>query len=138
MLDKNKVKNLYLQGHNAVYIALELKCNVETVRKCIQRNLKEFKTEHLSAKERDKEILKITRKEACNYMSDKNFIKRNPSIYKVLENGDKVLNREVLGAATVSFDTPRRLRNEDSYDRVNENIIKAGYRKETELFSCKA
>lgn len=136
MLDKNKVKELYLQGKNAVYISLELGCSVDSVRKCIQRNLADFKTAHLIAKERDKEILKITRKEACNYMSDKDFVKRNPSIYKVLENGDKVLNRDVSG--TVSFDTPKSLRNEDSYDRVNRNIIKAGYRKETDLFSCKA
>lgn len=136
MLDKNKVKNLYLQGHNAVYIALELNCNVETVRKCIQRNLNDFKNAHLIAKERDKEILRITAREAKQYMSDKDFVKRNPSIYKILENGDKVLNRDVSG--TVSFDTPKSLRNEDSYDRVNRNIIKAGYRKETDLFSCKA
>lgn len=136
MLDKNKVKNLYLQGHNAVYIALELNCNVETVRKCIQRNLNDFKNAHLIAKERDKEILRITAREAKQYMSDKDFVKRNPSIYKILENGDKVLNREVSG--TVSFDTPRSLINEDSYDRVNRNIIKAGYRQSTDLFSCKA
>ncbi len=136
MLDKNKVKELYLQGKNAVYISLELVCSVDSVRKCIQRNLNDFKNAHLIAKERDKEILRITAREAKQYMSDKDFVKRNPSIYKILENGDKVLNREVSG--TVSFDTPRSLINEDSYDRVNRNIIKAGYRQSTDLFSCKA
>lgn len=138
MLNKSKVEKLYKEGRNAVYIALELGAEVCAVRKCIQRNFSHLKSEHEIAKLRDKEILRVTSREAKQYMSDKDFVKRNQSIYKVLENGDKVLDREVLGTATVSFDTPRRLRNEDSYDRVNENIIKAGYRKETELFSCKA
>lgn len=136
MLDKNKVKELYLQGKNAVYISLELGCSVDSVRKCIQRNLADFKTAHLIAKERDKEILKITRKEACNFMSDKDFIKRNPSIYRTAENGDIVINKEVAGA--LPFDVPKRFNNEFSHERVESNIIKAGYRQSTDLFSCKA
>lgn len=136
MLDKNKVKNLYLQGRNAVYISLELGCSVDSVRKCIQRNLADFKTAHLIAKQQDKEILRVTAREAKQYMSDKDFVKRNPSVYKILENGDKVLNRAVSG--TVSFDTPRILRNELSPERVERNIIKSGYRIEEDLFSCKA
>ena len=136
MLDKNKVKELYIQGKNAVYISLELGCSVDAVRKCIQRNLSELKTAHLIAKERDKEILKITRKEACDYMSDKDFIKRNPSIYQTYKNGDIVVNKEVAGA--LPFDVPKRLNNEFSNERVERNIIKAGYRQSTDLFSCKA
>lgn len=127
MLDKNKVKYLYLQGRNAVYIAAELNCNVDTVRKCIQRNLKEAKTEHLIAKQRDKEILRITRRESTKWMTDKDFIKRNPSIYKTNNQGDKILNRAVSG--TVTFDTPRRINNEFSYDRVNKKIRNSKYKK---------
>lgn len=129
MLDKNKVKDLYLQGRNAVYIAVELNCNVDTVRKCIQRNLKEFKTAHLLAKQRDKEILKVTRREATRWMKDKDFIKRNPSIYKTNNQGDKVLNKEVSG--TVTFDTPIRFNNELSFGRVDKKIRNSDYRRES-------
>lgn len=135
MLNKSRVEKLYKEGRNAVYIASELGAEVETVRKCIQRNFSHLKTDNKIAQKRDKEILRVTARESKQHMSDKDFVRRNPSIYKTLENGDKVLNSSVSGI--ISFDTPRRLRNEDSCERVSKNIIKAGYRKETDLFSCK-
>jgi uncharacterized protein YjcR len=133
MLNIEKVKELYLQGYNPCQIAIVLKCNSSTIRQCIHRNLKEFKKSHLAEKIRKKEIDKITRQESKQYMSDKDFIKRNRSIYKTNKNGDIILNKEV--AQIVSFDTPKILINEYEEERVNKSIIKNGYRKENLLFN---
>lgn len=133
MLNIEKVKELYLQGYNPCQIAIVLKCNSSTIRQCIHRNLKEFKKSHLAEKIREKEIDKITRQESKQYMSDKDFIKRNRSIYKTNKNGDIILNKEV--AQIVSFDTPKILINEYEEERVNKSIIKNGYRKENLLFN---
>lgn len=133
MLDKVKVKELYLQGKNAVMIADELNAGIDAVRKCIQRNLKKCKQDHIIAKVRDKEILRITRKEACSYMKDDEFIKRNPSIYKTDSKGDKVIDTDISGA--VPFDVPGKLSNEFAKERVDSRIVKSGYRKSNEIFS---
>jgi hypothetical protein len=133
MLDKEKVKELYLKGYNPCIIARLLRCNQSTIRQCIHRNLKEFKESHLAEKIRKKEIDRITRHESKQYMSDKDFIKRNRSIYKTNENGDIVINTNI--APIVSFDTPKRLTNECEVGRVNKSIIKSGYKKENLLFN---
>ncbi len=113
MIDKEKVKRLYLEGYNAGQIAKKLEYNIETVRKCIQRN-------YSSSKHRDKhririiekkEVLKAVNYEANRYMSNKTFILKNRSIYKTKANGDIVINRKV--APIVSWDTPRILNNEN-------------------------
>lgn len=133
MINKEKVKEFYLEGRNAVWIALELNCNVETVRKYIQRNLKQHKNAHIIAKQRDKEILKLTRREAKQYMSDSDFVKRNNSIYTTNEDGDIVLDKSVSG--TISFDTPVKITNEFSEKNIDKHIKRSGYRKEVELFA---
>ncbi len=129
MLDVKKVKDLYLEGYNSCQIAKKLKCNHSTVRQCIHRNLKEFKKSHAAEKKRRKEVDRITRKESKQYMSDKDFVKRNRSIYKTNKNGDIVLNKDVV----VTFDTPKRLINEYSEDKINKAIIKSDYRKENDV-----
>lgn len=132
MLDKARVKELYQQGYNAVQIAQILECKPDTIRQCIHRNFKDLKIDHTLNKIRDKEILRVTRNEAKNYMSDAEFIRRNKSIYKTDSNGDIVLNKKVSG--TIPFDVPRRFSNEFSCERVNKHIIKSGYRKDNLLF----
>lgn len=111
MLDKQKVKELYLKGENYYSIANRLKVNPETVRKCIYRNLREFRSSHEAEKIRRKEVDRITRFESKQYISDKSFIMKNRSIYKTNLEGDIILNRRV--APIVSFDTPSRLTNEN-------------------------
>lgn len=113
MLDKQKVKELYLEGKNYYSIANILKANPETVRKCIYRNLREFRSSHEAEKIRRKEVDRITRFESKQYISDKSFIMKNRSIYKTNLEGDIILNRRV--APIISFDTPRRLTNENKY-----------------------
>ncbi|MBN1050285.1 DNA-binding response regulator [Clostridium botulinum] len=129
MLDKIKVKENYLKGYSYNKIANILKEKPETVKKCIQRNLKEFRKSHAAEKIRRKEVDRITRQESKKYMSDKDFIKRNRSIYKTKKNGDIILNKDVV----VTFDTPKRLTNEYSEDKINKAIIKSDYRKENDV-----
>ena len=101
MLDKERVKELYLQGYNSTEIAKLLKAKRETVKKCIQRNFGHLKSKH----EIDKESTK--------YISDRSFILKNRSIYKTKPNGDIVLDREKAGI--VPWDVPRILVNEYKY-----------------------
>ena len=110
MLDKDRVKELYLQGYNAVEIAHRIKAKTEAVRKSIQRNLNNFdKERHEEALRIRREVIRATNKENTKYISDRSFILKNRSIYKTLPNGDIVLNKEVSGPVT--WDTPRRLVN---------------------------
>lgn len=132
MLDKEKVKELYLEGYGPSQISNILNCKPETVRKCIERNFKQFKSSHLATKIRNKEIDKITRHESKQYMSDAAFIEKNRSIYKTNSDGDIVIDVSV--APVVSFDTPKKFKNENSGKEINKKIIKSGYRK-NELFS---
>lgn len=133
MLDKEKVKEMYLKGYSTTDIAKSLNASKHAVQKCIQRNMRLLKKKHDIAKAFNEEVKKVTRREARQHMSDKEFIRRNKSIYKTNENGDIVLNKAISGA--VSFDTPRRFINEFSNERIDNNIKKLGYRKNEELFS---
>ena len=110
-LDKEEVRKFYLEGYNAKQISNILKCNVEGVRKCIQRNLSDFDDKHKLAVYRRKDAIKAIDYEAKRYMSDKSFIMKNRSIYKTKPNGDIVIDKEV--AQVVSWDTPKRLTNEN-------------------------
>ncbi len=131
MLDKEKVKELYLAGYGSSQISNILNCKPETVRKCIERNFKQFKSSHLSTKIRNKEIDRVTRHESKQYMSDATFIKKNRTIYKTNNNGDLIIDKNV--APCITFDTPRAFRNENSEKEVNRKIVKSSYRKD-ELF----
>lgn len=111
MLNKDIIKNLYLKGYNATEISKKVSSNVETIRKCIQRNFGDSKLKHEIAVIQRKEELKATNYEANRYINDRSFILKNRSIYKTLPNGDIVLNKEVAGVVT--WDTPRRLTNEN-------------------------
>lgn len=111
MLDKERVKKLYLQGYNAAEISKILDSNIDSTRKCIQRNLGDLKRKHEIAVVQRKEALKATKYESNRYIGDRSFVLSNRSVYKTLDNGNIVLNREVSGAVTA--DTPRRLINEN-------------------------
>lgn len=111
LINKEDVKLLYLKGYNAVEIANKLDENTEAIRKCIQRNFQNLKHKHDIAIIQRKEEIKAINYEANKCISDRSFILKNRSIYKTKENGDIVLNKEVSG--TVTWDTPRRLANEN-------------------------
>lgn len=111
LLDREDVKVLYLKGYNAVEISKKLHSTTDAVRKCIQRNFWAYKHEHDVALTERKEEQRAVNYESKQYISDRAFILKNRSIYKTLSNGDIVLNKEVSG--TVTWDTPRRLVNEN-------------------------
>lgn len=111
MLDKEAVRIFYLSGYNAVEIAKKTGGEVEAIRKCIQRNYRHLKHNHERVVLQRKEELKAIRYESKKYISDKSFVLKNRSVYKTLPNGDIVLNKEVAG--TVTWDTPRRLPNDN-------------------------
>ena len=110
MLDKERVKKLYLMGYEAPKIASIMKAKKEAVRKCIQRNFSDLREEHEEEVITRREALKAVNYEANRWMSNRSFIMKNRSAYRTKENGDIVLDREV--APVVTFDTPRALRNE--------------------------
>lgn len=114
MLNRERVKELYLKGLKAPEIAKKLESNKDTVKKFIQRNFDNLKLEHEIAVVQRREVLKAVNYEANRYIGDSTFIKKNRSIYKTNINGDIVINKEI--APVVTWDTPRRL--------VNENKIR--------------
>ncbi|NRT70022.1 DNA-binding response regulator [Clostridium beijerinckii] len=125
---KNQIEELYLAGYNASQIAKKLKKNVEAVRKYIQRNLNHLKGKHNIALVERREVIRATNYEANKYMGDSTFIKKNRSIYKTKLDGDIVI--DVNAAPIVSFDTPKRLKNENSLKEIDKRIRKSNYRKD--------
>lgn len=113
MLDKERIKKLYLQGYNAAEISKIIDSSVDSIRKCIQRNYGELKHRHEVAVAQRKEALRAINYESKRYISDREFILKNRSIYKTLPNGDIVIKREMFGIITT--DTPTRLVNENKY-----------------------
>ena len=110
MLDKLKVKRLYLAGYSQNEIAKILNCKVDTIKKCIQRNFKDLKNKHKVAYNYKKETLKSSDKEVNSYISSRDFVKRNMSIYNTKANGDIKINKKV--APTTTWDTPKKLSHE--------------------------
>lgn len=111
MLDKEAIRNLYIQGYKACEIAEILEENSTNIRKCINRNFKNDKVTHEINRIRDKEILRVTLHESKQFMSDSDFVKRNRSIYRTKENGDIVVKKEFK--SILPFDVPRSLVNQD-------------------------
>lgn len=131
MLDKQRVKELYLKGENYISIASILNAKPDTIRKHIYRNLREFRNSHEAEKIRRKEIDRITRYESKSYISDNVFINKNRSAYKTDSEGNIVIDKDV--APVISFDTPRRLVNENSKKLIDKRIMKSNYKRD-ELF----
>lgn len=131
MLDKQMVKELYLKGENYISIASILNAKPDTIRKHIYRNLREFRKSHEAEKIRRKEIDRITRYESKSYISDNVFINKNRSVYKTDAEGNIVIDKDV--APVISFDTPRRLVNENSKKLIDKRIMKSNYKRD-ELF----
>ncbi|EJT6665660.1 helix-turn-helix domain-containing protein [Clostridium perfringens] len=110
-LDKSKVKSLYLDGFSANEIAIRMDSNREAVKKCIQRNFYDLR-EHNKAKRelkklQNEEIRKITHRECKKFMSDRNFVKTNSSIYKHNGHGNFSVKKEEEIGCVVPFDVPK-------------------------------
>lgn len=112
-LNKELVRELYLNGFNSAEIAKELKVNKAAVNKCIQRNFKEFKEIHIRNRRvllfHEKEVKRAVNYESKKYISDKSFILKNRSAYRTKKNGDIVLRNDL--DCKMPWDMPRRLVN---------------------------
>lgn len=108
--DKKLIEYLYIRGFDASSIQKRLskRHNIDTIRRYIQRNLKEYKDIHDSNYKYNKEILRKTKWECSQEIGNVAFGKVNRSIYKVAANGDLVVNKKV--APIVTFDTPNRIK----------------------------
>lgn len=126
-IDKELIKTLYISGLNAPEISQKLKLNNEMVKKCIQRNFGEFKLQHKRARFKLKEVEKAVNYEATRCMSDSTFIKKNPSIYKTILNGDIIINAP---KETLPWDVPGILKNDDSKELYEKRVTKK-YRKDS-------
>ena len=109
-INKNEVGKLYITGYDARQISEILCVNVESVRKCIQRNYSHFRNRHQEALRERKDSIKAINYECNRFISDKSLVQKNRSIYKTKENGDIVLNED--SGYIFTADTPRRLNNE--------------------------
>ena len=105
--DKIMIEKLYLAGVDAKEISRRIGKSVDAIRKYIQRNLKDLKEKHEAEKERTREVLRKTKWECSQEISNSNFAKFNRSIYKQARNGDLILDRKV--APVVTFDSPTRI-----------------------------
>ena len=113
-MNKELVKQLYVNGLNAREISEELNVNKAAVNKCIQRNFKDLKPIHLKNRKYlrfyENEVRKITKYESKQHMSDKTFILKNRSLYETKKDGDIVLKKDIDYA--IPWDVPKRLVNE--------------------------
>ena len=57
-LDKQQIERLYLKGYNYIEIAKTFNWKPESVRKCIQRNFKDLKSNHEAEREEEKLLIK--------------------------------------------------------------------------------
>lgn len=105
--DKIIIEKLYSNGVDAKEISRRIGKSVDAIRKYIQRNLKDLKAKHEKEKLRTKEILRKTKWECSQEISNINFFKGNRSIYKQAKNGDLIIDDKV--APVVTFDTPTRI-----------------------------
>ena len=125
-IDKEKVKELYLdKGFNIPEISKKMNLKEDSVKKCIQRNFKQYKFQHKMVRFKKNEIEKAINYEATKCMSDCAFINKNPSIYVTTGNGDIIIN---VPEETLGWDVPRKLRNENSKDLI-EKRLRLRYRK---------
>lgn len=119
---KKIVRELYKSGYNSKEIAeiitkenlkdgIYKKTTPESIKKCIQRNFKEYKKEHKINAAGRKEVKRALDYESKKFISDKSLILKNRSAYKTRINGDIVLKKET--DYVFASDMPRKLINAD-------------------------
>ena len=107
--DKITIEKLYRNGVDAKEISKRINKSTDAIRKYIQRNLTDLKSEHDFENQRTKEILKKTMYECSQEISNINFYKSNRSIYKQSKkNGDCIINKKI--SSMITFDTPKRIK----------------------------
>ena len=93
-LNKEEVKKHYINGFTAIQIANKVGATVASVEKCISRNLKDYKEEHLINKRWKMETLKVLDKNNDKCISDFSLLKMNRQSYNYDSNYNLIFNEE--------------------------------------------
>lgn len=124
---KKRIKELYRKGYGSAEITKIITkenraegifkvTTKEAIKKCIQRNFKEYKKEHKINAATRKEVIKAVDYESKKYIGDRALILKNRSVYETKYDGDIVLKKEKDIKCAFTGDMPKRL--------VNENKVK--------------
>lgn len=87
MLDKTSVKDLYVRGYTATEIARILSSSKKTVEKCIERNFKEFKSEHIIKLYERRDCKKAIERTNNQFIGNAQLVKWNRHSYITNESG---------------------------------------------------
>ena len=86
MLNKEKVKELYLLGYNSKEIAKKMGVKQETTKKCIQRNFKECAMEHKKKRLERQDCIRAINSTNNKYIGTEQLIKWNCQSYKYVND----------------------------------------------------
>ncbi|MCC0699478.1 hypothetical protein KGF42_08565 [Clostridioides sp. ZZV15-6383] len=108
-LDKEKIRHLYLKGHNAKEISILLKVNFESVRKCISRNFAHLKDIHKKNSDSAVDKVKELYSEGYNAREIADILNKEANTVKLyiyrncvdLKNIHKKNNEKVVDIETV-------------------------------------
>lgn len=92
MLDKVKVKELYMRGLNAKEIAIKLNAKSDTVQRCINRNFSKYKLIHTENRANYKSIVGSINYMNRKFISDSSLLKWNRQSYNYNEKYDLVFD----------------------------------------------
>lgn len=102
-----RIKKLYLQGLNAKEIANILKDSHGYIRNIISENFKEFRKEHIKARDLNKSIIRAINRTNNNYMSDIALMKQNRQSFRYDKNGNLEFDEE--NRANKPNDLPKKI-----------------------------
>ncbi|HFD2049166.1 DNA-binding response regulator [Clostridium perfringens] len=113
-----KIMDLYNNGHTYKEIALLTKKTESSVKKIVNTwiNKMPLNSQNLIRKNHKintldkKKLNKVLKYELKKIMGDKDFVSKNPSIYKTSITGDITLKSQKEIGCSTTWDTPRKLK----------------------------
>lgn len=117
-----EIMDLYNNGHTYKEISIFTKLTESSIKKVINSwiNKMPIQSQNLIRKnhkvnsDNKKKIIKVLNYEVKKIMGDKNFIERNPSIYKTNRiTGDISLKKSNDIGCSITWDTPKKLKNKE-------------------------
>ncbi len=98
ILDKNKVKELYIRGYNAKEISNilfeknKIHIKSDTIQRCINRNFSDLKFQHRKARCLNRDIKKSIDRMNNSFINNKSLLKYNRQAYNYNKNGNLVFD----------------------------------------------
>ncbi|MEG1482872.1 MAG: hypothetical protein RSA57_03650 [Cetobacterium sp.] len=93
MLEKSKVKELYIKGYTATEIGKILSSNKKTVEKCVERNFKEFKSEHSIKLYERRDCKKAIERTNNQFIGNAQLVKWNRHSYITNDSGTLIFDK---------------------------------------------